>query len=444
MAKLKKYWESARYEVGRLPFHLERALFSPFSPLPVMSCLFLMEILANYFVINQIKYTEIDWKAYMQEVEGVQNGTYDYTKLKGDTGPLVYPAGFVYVFTVFYHITDKGRNIRLAQYIFCVIYLVTLLIVFDIYRKCRRVPPYIFFFMCCASYRIHSIYVLRLFNDPVAMLFFYFAVSLMIRDHWALGCLFYSLAVSVKMNILLFSPGLLILLLARHTPLKTILYLIICAIPQVVLAIPFLLVNPLGYLMRSFDIGRQFLFKWTVNWRFLPIEIFENRFFHIGLLLFHISILVLFTFCRWKNLLPTLNLSLSPKKESKNLGPSQIVIPLFTSNFIGMCFSRSLHYQFYVWYFHTLHYLVFATTMPTVFKLLILGMTELCWNTYPSTYWSSGLLHICHMVLLLYLWLSPIYYPMCIHGDINCKYGHKTAKKETSPTSSVSSKLKKK
>lgn len=33
--------------------------------------------------------TEIDWTAYMQEVEGVVNGTYDYTKLKGDTGPLV-------------------------------------------------------------------------------------------------------------------------------------------------------------------------------------------------------------------------------------------------------------------------------------------------------------------------------------------------------------------
>ena len=34
--------------------------------------------------------TEIDWRAYMQEVEGVINGTFDYTKLKGDTGPLVY------------------------------------------------------------------------------------------------------------------------------------------------------------------------------------------------------------------------------------------------------------------------------------------------------------------------------------------------------------------
>lgn len=33
--------------------------------------------------------TEIDWIAYMQEVEGFINGERDYTKLKGDTGPLV-------------------------------------------------------------------------------------------------------------------------------------------------------------------------------------------------------------------------------------------------------------------------------------------------------------------------------------------------------------------
>lgn len=34
--------------------------------------------------------TEIDWVAYMQEVEGVLNGTLDYSYLGGDTGPLVY------------------------------------------------------------------------------------------------------------------------------------------------------------------------------------------------------------------------------------------------------------------------------------------------------------------------------------------------------------------
>lgn len=38
----------------------------------------------------------------MEEVEGFINGTYDYTLLKGDTGPLVYPAGFVYIFSGLY------------------------------------------------------------------------------------------------------------------------------------------------------------------------------------------------------------------------------------------------------------------------------------------------------------------------------------------------------
>ena len=41
------------------------------------------------FVIFDFTDTEIDWVAYMDEVEGVINGTFDYMKLKGETGPLV-------------------------------------------------------------------------------------------------------------------------------------------------------------------------------------------------------------------------------------------------------------------------------------------------------------------------------------------------------------------
>ncbi len=77
----------------------------------------------------------------MEEVEGVVNGTWDYSKLKGSTGPLVYPAGFVYFFSVLYYITNFGKNIRLAQYIFCGMYLVTLALVFRIYHKSKKVNP---------------------------------------------------------------------------------------------------------------------------------------------------------------------------------------------------------------------------------------------------------------------------------------------------------------
>ncbi|NXX85230.1 ALG3 mannosyltransferase, partial [Urocolius indicus] len=393
-----------------------------YTPL-VAACLCLAEGGLNLWVIRRVPYTEIDWQAYMEEVEGFANGTLDYTQLQGGTGPLVYPAGFVYIFLGLYHATGRGADIRLAQYLFAGLYLLNLLLVFRIYCRTSKVPPYVFFFMCCASYRIHSIFVLRLFNDPVAMAILFLAVNLFLEERWSWGCLLFSLAVSVKMNILLFAPGLLFLLLQRFGLLGCIPKLCICALLQVVLGLPFLLVNPVGYLTRSFDLGRQFQFKWTVNWRFLPEEVFQSRAFHAALLLAHLAGLGLFAARRWHRTgrscavwrgggagppLPPLSLNTS----------AQIVFVLFSSNFLGLCCSRSLHYQFYVWYFHTLPYLLWCTPttklahMP---KVLLLGVIELCWNTYPSTVCSSLALHICHGLILLQLWSGtaplPVLHP---------------------------------
>ena len=36
------------------------------------------DLLLSLIIVNRVPYTEIDWIAYMQEVEGVLNGTYDY------------------------------------------------------------------------------------------------------------------------------------------------------------------------------------------------------------------------------------------------------------------------------------------------------------------------------------------------------------------------------
>jgi alpha-1,3-mannosyltransferase len=51
----------------------------------------------------------------MQEVEGYLNGETNYSNLKGDTGPLVYPAGFVYVFSLLRWLTDEGTNITKGE-----------------------------------------------------------------------------------------------------------------------------------------------------------------------------------------------------------------------------------------------------------------------------------------------------------------------------------------
>ena len=105
--------------------------------------LLLFEILLNVVIIEKVPCiarfspidTEIDWIAYMQEVGGFLGGEWDYTNLSGDTGPLVYPAGFVYIYSAFAWVTSMGENIYLAQYLFAGIYLVFIWIVFKLYQR---------------------------------------------------------------------------------------------------------------------------------------------------------------------------------------------------------------------------------------------------------------------------------------------------------------------
>lgn len=78
--------------------------------------------------------TEIDWEAYMQQVSQYLDGERDYTVIKGATGPLVYPAAHVYIYSILYKLTDGGKNILLAQAIFAWLYLGILTIVMACYR----------------------------------------------------------------------------------------------------------------------------------------------------------------------------------------------------------------------------------------------------------------------------------------------------------------------
>lgn len=376
----------------------------------IVKLFIVLEIVLNVLVIQTVPYTEIDWRAYMQEVEGFLNGTLDYSKLRGDTGPLVYPAGFVYVFSGLYYVTSRGVNIRIAQYLFAALYVIMLILVFRIYARTKKVPPYVLILMCCTSYRIHSIFVLRLFNDPIAMVLLYASINAFLDSRWYLGSALYSLAVSIKMNILLFAPALLIAYLCTLGTLKTLIHLSICALIQLILGLPFLLENPVAYIKAAFNLGRIFEFKWTVNWRFLPEEVFVHPYLHVSLLFLHILALlycapVWITYMKSYAKLKYMGKELKPqlrKKEKVDMSTvSQLfVYPLFVANFIGIMFSRSLHYQFYIWYYHTLPYIAWCTDYKTILKLTVLGVIELCWNTYPSTVFSSAALHLCHIILL--------------------------------------------
>ncbi|KAI8360646.1 glycosyltransferase [Mortierella sp. GBAus27b] len=376
--------------------------------------LFLGEILLNVAIIKKIPYTEIDWIAYMQEVSGYLKGETDYMKLRGDTGPLVYPAGFVYIYSALYYLTDMGKNILIGQWIFMGLYLLTLVIVFAIYAKDQKIPPYVLILLCLSK-RLHSIYVLRLFNDPVAMLFLYAAILAFLYERWTLSSTLFSFALSIKMNILLFFPAFGFLIWQTQGIVGTIVQLVVMVLIQVLLSLPFTLHHPESYLRKAFEFSRVFEYRWTVNWKFLDQETFLSQELAKVLLAGHLVVLFAFVFLRWSRseggIVPVILRGLTASKtvlsiHAHYMKPSHVSTLLFTSNFIGIVFARSLHYQFYAWYYMTLPYLLWQTPWPRLIRILLLGAIEWSWNVYPATPNSSGVLVASHLVILLGLWVG--------------------------------------
>lgn len=121
------------------------------------------------------------------------------------------------------------------------------------------------------------------------------------------------------------------------------------------------------------------------------------------------------------------------------LSPIYITSTLLVSNYIGICFARTLHYQFYSWYFHALPYMLWcqtnattrttaaaATTLtrasslrggggggddgmsssssfsyPIVVRIALLLAIEVAFLTFPATPFSSALLQVAHLAILL-------------------------------------------
>ncbi|KAI6045645.1 mannosyltransferase [Pisolithus marmoratus] len=287
----------------------------------------------------------------MAHVDLYLSGERDYSKITGPTGPLVYPAGHVYIHNILHYLTDSGNSVASAQ------------------ANIRR-PLHA---------RLHSIFVLRLFNDCWSVVFVQAAILALQTGVDGTGILLYSLSLSVKMSALLYLPGLLVVLFKRHGMIGT----------------------------------ARYMAKWTVNWRFLDEEVFLSPSWAMSLLLGHVTLLTAFGLCRWcKSDGGTLAVIrrgfLHPFQSPalSSVSPDYIATVLMTSNLIGILFARSLHYQFYSWYCQQLPFLCRRTKYPLALQLLILAGIEYAWNVFPSTTLSSGILLAVHVLLLLGIWLG--------------------------------------
>jgi len=299
----------------------------------------------------------------------------------------------------------------LSQQVYAFLYSTSLILSCAIYRKAGGVPNWILLLLPLSK-RLHSIYVLRLFNDVWAVVLTQISILALGGGLSDIAALILSVALSVKMSVMLYLPAFLVVLVKQRGLATTIRLCLTILSVQGLIAHQFLLEYPLPYMKNAFDFGRIFLYKWTVNWRFLSEDRFLDPKFAKALLVGHVSVLVVFGF-RWcrtaGGAMAVLNRAIQrPNRPASPVPvPAEEVITIaMTSNLIGILFARSLHYQFYSWYAYQVPLLAWRTRYPTVLKLIIVACIEYAWNVYPSTRLSSVVLGISHIVLLVGIWFG--------------------------------------
>lgn len=184
---------------------------------------------------HAISDTEIDWETYMQQVSLYIAGERDYSLIKGSTGPLVYPAAHVYVYTILHYLTDGGRDVLFGQIIFMALYILVLGVVILCYRQAGA-PPYVFPLLVLSK-RLHSVFVLRLFNDGVAALAMWGAILLFMNRKWTAGVIVWSSGVAVKMTLLLIAPAIAIVTVLSLGLVSSIWLGIVAVLVEVCLAL---------------------------------------------------------------------------------------------------------------------------------------------------------------------------------------------------------------
>eukprot|EP00398_MALV-I-01_sp_L67-1_P000228 gene228-805_t len=283
-------------------------------------------------------------------------GHTDYGKLKGPTGPIAYPAGFVYFFGGLHVFTNGGRDIETVQQVFLAFHMATVFVISQLYEMAGA--PAWALILALVSKRVHSVFVLRLFNDPIATFFLYVAVWTMLKAKQTpdfLASLLYSISVSIKIHPLLYAPAIGLRLVLTGGWLRAIPQLFIMVMVQIILATPFLMTNAGNYFRYAFGGPGALQQVWSVNWKFLPAEIFYDNYFKLGLFILHVIVLAIFAAKYW---IPGGVFSKSIRTWKGNVNPlisdDRSWVAIF---FTCVCFLRTMHFQFCSWYWHTVPFL---------------------------------------------------------------------------------------
>lgn len=181
------------------------------------------------------------------------------------------------------------------------------------------------------------------------------------------------------------------------------------------LAYPFIAMHPRSYFASAFEFTRQFLFKWTVNWRFVGEEAFLSRPFSLALLGAHVSLLATFIATRWLrpsqlSIPDTIKQLIQPPPEdiqaktARRVKPDFILTSILTSVIIGCLCARSLHYQFFAYVAWSTPFLLWRSRLHPALIYAVWAAQEWAWNVFPSTNISSMVVVGCFSITVASVW----------------------------------------
>lgn len=202
------------------------------------------------------------------------------------------------------------------------------------------------------------------------------------------------------------------------------------------MAYQFLRGNWWSYISRAFEFSRVFLYKWTVNWRFVGEALFYSTPFSYALLGAHVLLLYICGLTRWlepaklSSLSEAIGYLVEPPPAdvqamiTRRVTPKYVLTTVLSAMHIGCLCARSLHYQFFVYIAWSTPFLLWRSGLHPILIYAICITQEWAWNVYPSTNLSSMVVVGSLAVTLLSVWVGTSPFLQLADGSLKEKPQH--------------------
>ena len=335
-------------------------------PADLMVFMILIELTKGWLIILLDTPFGYDYVSFMEQAKLFIDGERNYTSIVGENGRAYYPASHLYTFSAFYELTGVLDQYKYGQILLLCTHLVMTFTTVKIYKECFKDAPRDWWLLAvwALNTKLVENSTRGLFAETFNVTLTYIGIYLFQKQQQFAGVIFIGLALTYKMNVLLYVPAVYYLSsLSRNIYVGTI-YLAIIAMMPFIFGAPFLIDYRDEYTKIAFKFSRGFNVRASAIYFFLwPWKISSSIAFGAVLLSGQVFGLIYVLFTRWLPLLDEnkkfdfvkiLKRFFRSNPSYKEHHPYFVAEVFFVCNYIGTALSRTLHQQFICWFWYSI------------------------------------------------------------------------------------------